>query len=246
MRIKIYLRGSGILPYDYHRQLMGAMYRFKRIADDDLSTRLHYSHDIKLYTYSEIMIPKRKMRKEGIEILGDNAYLIYTSPHEEYVKAVVEGMLSNPEFRIGSINFLIERIEVLPKPDISWNDVVFKTLSPIVVSTRDENGKKVPLYPTDKEWYINVEKNIKHKYEMFHGIIPEGRVSIEVIRSKAKKYEFSKGNVGGAIKAVHGHFRFRGSPNLIEFAYEAGIGERGAQGFGCVEVANENAHARFK
>jgi len=239
MRVKVHLRGSGILPFDYHYHLSSAMYRYKELADEELSARLHYSKEIKKFTFSEIMVPRRKVHKnKGIEILDEYAYIIYSSPVKEYVEAVVEGMLSEPELIVGKLKFMIEKIEVLPYPQISWNDVIFKTLSPIVVSTRNEKGKKEPLYPTDPQWYVNVVKNIKHQYRELYGTEVKGNISIEAIHTKTKKYEFPKGR-GGAIKAVMGHFRFRGDAELIKFAYEAGIGERGAQGFGCLEVVEK-------
>jgi len=35
-------------------------------------------------------------------------------------------------------------------------------------------------------------------------------------------------------------FEVQGSTELLEFAYEAGIGEKNAMGFGCLEVAGSN------
>jgi len=247
MRVKIHLRGSGILPFDYHYHLSSAMYHYKEIANRELAAKLHYSSNIKVYTFSEIIVPNRKIRKKepkGIEILGDYSYIIYTSPIKEYVEAVVEGMLSEPTLRVGRLKFIIERIEVLETPDVSWGDVLFKTISPIVMYTSSDGKKKdKPLFPSDTRWYVNLEKNIKHSYEETYGEVPRGKIVIETMHSKPKKYLFRKIENGkkkeGAIHAVHGHFRFQGTPELIRFAYESGVGERGAQGFGCVEVVNK-------
>ncbi len=229
------------MPFDYHYHLQGAMYRFKEIANASLSANLHYSHDIKTYTFSEIIVPQRKIDDTGIHILDGRAYLIYSSPSKDYVEAVVEGMLANPQLRIGRINFVIERVEVLPTPDISWSDVTFKTLSPIVLYTSSDGRKKdIPLYPTDTKWYVNLEKNLRHGFERFYGYIPGTHLTVETLRFKPKKYLFQKIQndkiLQGAIKAVHGHFRFRGDPHLIKFAYDAGVGERGAMGFGCLDI----------
>ncbi len=242
MRIKVHLRGSGILPFDYHYHLSSAMYKYKEIANRELSARLHYSKEIKTFTFSEIQVPKRRIGKRGIEILDDYAYIIYSSPNKDYVEAIVEGMLSVPELRVGALKFTIESVEVLPVPQIDWGNVLFKTLSPVAVHTF-VNGKKVPLYPTDPQWYTNIEKNIKHQYEKVYGEKHEGRITVETLEFKPKKYEFKKKQgkkeQSGAVYAVHGHFRFKGEPELIKFAYEAGIGERGAQGFGCLKVAKK-------
>jgi len=81
-----------------------------------------------------------------------------------------------------------------------------------------------------------LEKNIKHQYEKVYGEVPRGDIRVETLEFKPKKYEFKN---MGAIKAVLGHFRFRGDPELIKFAYEAGVGERGAMGFGCLDIAQK-------
>ena len=249
MRVKIHLLGSGILPFDYHYHLSSAMYRYKRIANEDLATRLHYSREIKTFTFSEIIVPNRKVHpkgspNEGIEIKDNRAYLIYSSPSKDFVEAVVEGLLAEPELRVGKLKFTVDGVEILKNPDVEWHTVHFRTLSPIVMSTRNAEGKKVPLLPDSKEWYVNLEKNIKHGYEVFYGEEPRGKVEIEALRVKMKKYEFPK-EKGGKIQAVHGHFIFRGSPELIRFAYEAGVGERGAMGFGCLEVVKDKNDSKI-
>jgi|GEM_PF-6379542 len=88
MRIKVHLRGSGVLPFDYHYYLTAAMYKFKEIANFNLATMLHYSKEIKTLSFSEIMIPKLKITKNGIKILEDYAYLIYTFP-SKYIPVFV-------------------------------------------------------------------------------------------------------------------------------------------------------------
>ena len=224
------------------------MYHYKEIANRELAARLHYSKEVKAFTFSEINVPNRRIRKmppKGIEILDDYSYIIYSSPVNAYIEALVEGMLAEPELRIGRLKFMVERVEVMEKPRTEWEDVVFKTLSPIVVYTSSDGKKKdKPLFPNDTTWYVNVENNIKHQYKEVHGEKPQGKLWIETLHSKPKKYLFRKIENGekeeGAIHAVHGHFRFRGSSELIKFAYEAGVGERGAQGFGCVEVVEDN------
>ena len=235
------------MPFDYHYLLSSAMYHYKEIANRELAAKLHYSRSIKAYTFSEIIVPNRKIRKEapkGIEILDDYSYIIYTSPVKEYVEAVVEGMLSEPTLRVGRLKFIVERIEVLETPNVSWDNVLFRTISPIVLYTSSDGKRKdKPLFPSDTRWYVNLEKNIKHSYEETYGEAPRGKIVIETLHSKPKKYLFRKVENGemkeGAIHAVHGHFRFRGTPELIRFAYESGVGERGAQGFGCVDVVDK-------
>ncbi len=244
MRIKIHLKGSGILPFDHHYYLSSALYKYKEIANKDLAARLHYSKEIKTYTFSEILVPKRKIHSNGIEILNEYAYFVYSSPVKEYVEALVQGLINEPELIIGDLKFTVMKIEVLPISNINWNDVILKTISPITMySTSNARKKDLPLFPTQNTWYVNLEKNIKHQYEVVYGKKPEGKIRVETIEFRPKRYMFRKVSDGkveeGPIIAVQGHFRFYGSPELIKFTYEAGVGERGAMGFGCLEIARK-------
>ncbi len=243
MRIKIHLEGSGILPFDYHYHLGAAMLKFKKIADEELSTRLHYSRDIKMYTFSEIVVPKRKKMEKGIKILDGYAYIIYTSPHMEYVEALATGLLSDPALRVGELTFEITRVEVMEEPEVNWREVHFKTLSPIsMYSSSNGKNKDIPLFPTQKEWYINLEKNVKKSYEKFYGTRIKGNLMVDTLHSKPKRYFLKDKKNGNPVQAVHGHFIFRGNPHLIKMAYDAGVGEHGAFGFGCLEVVQDNKY----
>ena len=131
-----------------------------------LATNLHYSKEIKLFTFSELRGKMKASNGERMKIISDNISVIFSSPIKEYVSAFVEGCLKTSELRIGKLSFPVERVEILRKPEIKKR-MKFKTLSPVVVSTGIKKGNKMDkwyLYPTDKNWYINIERNLRKKY----------------------------------------------------------------------------------
>lgn len=230
VRIELHPLNDEPYPYDHHYSLSGVVYGWMKAADEVLSAELHYSREIKLFTFSELLCGERKATKGGILPLS-SPYIIYSSPSADYVRAFVEGVLSRPEFHLGEARFAVERVEVLREPEFSGK-ATFRTLSPIVVSTMRDGGEKWYLYPDSPKWYVNLERNLKRKYAMVHGAEAHGRLSVNVLHAKPKKYEIK----GSAVRGTHMRFTVEGPPELIRIGYRAGFGERGAMGFGCVEV----------
>ncbi len=235
MRVCVALGNSAgkEIPYDYHYLLSSAIYRWIKLGDELLATKLHYSKEIKPFTFSELLGKMVAVDDKYMRINSENVSLIFSSPIKEYVSAFVEGCLQAAELRIGRLSFPVERVEILRKPEIK-NRMTFKTLSPVVVSTGIRKRDKVDkwyLYPTDKNWYINIERNLRKKYEFLYGRTAEGTLRIKVLNFKPKKY-----TVKGPVRASHLTFEASGNTDLIEIGYFAGFGERTAQGFGCVEV----------
>ena len=107
------------------------------------------------------MLPRRKIHRNlGIEIMDNYTYFMFTSPSKECVEAVVTGLLSHSQLRVGNIEFLIEQVEILPtKPGLAR--VHFKTLSPTVVSRKNAFGKKEYVLPTEKDWSVSGKKILR-------------------------------------------------------------------------------------
>jgi len=60
--------------------------------------------------------------------------------------------------------------------------------------------------------------------------------AIKQILPNEKIIYFGTGPNKIIIKAWQGHFLLEGSPELIQFGLDAGLGNRNAQGFGMVEL----------
>ena len=234
MRVRVrFAVNNFTLPYDYHYALSSAIYGLIKVGDEILSAQLHYSRDIKLHTFSEIMASKRKICDEGIVIM-DKASLVFSSPIHDVVRAFVEGILSMGFLSIEDSKMIVESVEVPKTPEFAPK-MTMHTLSPIIVSTAvDEKNrmKKWYLMPDDPRWYVNLEKNLKQKYRKVYGKDVHGHVRINVIHCKAKLYKIK----GTPVRGAHMRFEISADPELIRLGYEAGFGEKCAQGFGCVDV----------
>jgi CRISPR-associated endoribonuclease Cas6 len=88
----------------------------------------------------------------------------------------------------------------------------------------------------EREFSELIRKNLIHKYEAYYNKLPlRDDFSISPINKKGLKERvvIYKDYV---IKGWDGEFLLEGSEELMNIAYNAGIGSKNSQGFGCVEI----------
>lgn len=230
---------SLLLPFDHQYALASYIYKTIGKTDPEYFIWLHNKRNFKFFTFSYLMAKKRKVRENGMEIKSDKLYFFVSSPMVKFMKALISGMLSNPEVNICGIKGVVESIRILEKPELK-SRIKLKTLSPIIVrKPLKENGKlkAVELYPTDEEFSERLISNLKKKFEEFclmerKKTKPEGEISIEFVRFKPKRHRI----MNTYHRCILGEFVVEGDEKLIEFGYEAGFGEKNSMGFGMVRV----------
>jgi CRISPR-associated endoribonuclease Cas6 len=240
MRCKVSVKkiSPNLLYYDYQYGLASMLYSKLATSNIELANETHSKKGFKFYTFSNLILEDRIPGKNGLNFR--TAHFLISSPDPEFIRSFAEGLLLEPEFFLGNnedrVNFVIERIEILPL--IHFSDTcIFRTLSPIYLKTlRKQDGKLVEfdLYPKDSKFYENLHKNLVARYEEFYG-------------SKIDKDFFEVINVSSfkpkRIKIENNYRRcslmdlcLSATPEVLQFAYDAGLGEKNAMGFGCVDV----------
>jgi CRISPR-associated endoribonuclease Cas6 len=187
----------------------------------------------KQFTFSWLDIPERRIVREGIQALGEQASFQISSPHEQILKGFVDGLLSEPEIRLGRAVFDVERVELRETTSMGGN-ATFRCLSPILVRTiREVGGKRIvwDLGPDDEKFFINLRTNLIKKYVDF------GRTSAAQFTISGF-YDVKRTRI--RIKDTYNRayfmkLRTQGDPELLTFAYDAGLGERNSMGFGMLE-----------
>lgn len=233
VRVKILLKGKGLIPFNYNLALAGAVYGPIKRVNTDLAYKIHSSTQYKFFTFSLLQIPERKISPDGIYVV-DGCYFLMSSPVKEIVQSFVEGILEKPEVRIGRVTFDVESVEVLKSPEFNGG-CVFSTVSPIIVrSAREENGKLkvVDLYPNEVKFYENLKGNLVKKYKKLYG---EERDTISFgkpLSTKMMRIQI-KDTFHRASLMV---FEVKGDAELLRLGYEAGFGEKNSMGFGMVKV----------
>jgi CRISPR-associated endoribonuclease Cas6 len=239
VRSKITIRkpSGGPLFYDYQYGIASMLYSRLAAANISLANSIHSHQGFKFYTFSNLIIEERIRDKDGLNFT--KAHFFLSSPDPEFIRSFTERLLLEPEFFLGKkkkVDFIIERVEILPQREFS-DTCTFKTLSPVYVKTmRKRDGKlvEVDLYPKDAKFYENLHTNLTARYEEFYGHLVEHE-HFEVVDVKdVKPKRISIGNSFRRCSLMK--MEVEASPELVEFAYDAGLGEKNAMGFGCVDM----------
>lgn len=213
---------------------------YHKLAESDiqLANELHSHQGFKFYTFSNLVLEERKRCNKGLDF--GRATFFISSPDDRFIRSFAEGLLMSPDFFLygseGKVNFGIERIEVLPSPDLG-EECFFKTISPVYVKTmRKHNGilKEIDLYPSDPKFYENLHNNLRNRYSEFYGAPPDKDYFdvVETSGIKPKRIKVS----GNFRRCTLMKLKIQASPELLKFAYDAGLGEKNAMGFGCLDV----------
>jgi len=238
MRVRVSLRGKGLIPFNYNLALAGAVYGPVKRINVDLASAIHQSTDFKFFTFSLLQVPHRKVSKKGI-YAQEGAHFFVSSPHKEFIHCFVEGILDDPEVRMGNIRFEVDTVEVLKAPRFNGK-AVFSTLSPIIVRTaEEENGnlRIVDLYPTNTLFYENLKNNLIKKYVMFYGEEKENISFDTPFSTKPMRIRIRDTFHRASLMK----FSAEGDSALLQLGYEAGLGEKNSMGFGMVKMLGEES-----
>lgn len=240
MRLEIILKGKNNfkVPFNYNHILSAIIYN--KIADLNFANELHSSKSFKFFTFSQIYIPKRRIVKDGI-IAKDGVISFYiSSPNDFLIKSLVDGFLEDLEINFQNQKLTIQKIEALKTPEFSSKSE-FKTLAPIIVRTKKEIDGALKIWdlaPSDK-FFKSLENNLIKKYIKFNNLTKtDKKINIysDMNFVKRKRISINKGNATTHHRAYMMDLILEGDLDLIEFAYDVGIGEKNSMGFGMVKL----------
>ncbi len=218
-----------------------------RLADADirLANETHAHQGFKFYTFSNLVLMNRRKCRSGL--CFDRAFFILSSPDDRFIKSFTEGLLQQPEFYLdgpdGRTDLVIERIEILKEPSFG-DECWFRTLSPIYTKTirkENENLREIDLYPTEPKFYENLHRNLTGRFSEFYGKEPVDHFDVvKTADIKPKRIKIADNYRRCSLMSL----RIQASPELLKFAYDAGLGEKNAMGFGCVDVVSQGTQLK--
>ena len=238
-----------LLPLNYQYECSALIYKILFNANQEYATWLHQNgfkadkKQFKLFTFSRFYFPQFKIKGEFVEILSDTFKWQLSFLPERSTQEFVQGLFKERELEIGNrrakIKCHVSSIEILPQPLISKN-MEFKTLSPMVISKKETDGRFQYIAPDHPMAAELVKINLLAKYEAIHNkpfpktdflfeLTALNKPKPTLITIKAFTPQESK------IKGYMCRFQLRAPVELMEIAYEAGIGGKNSVGFGMVE-----------
>ncbi|GBC85967.1 hypothetical protein HRbin11_02434 [bacterium HR11] len=241
IRVELHFPTPVVLPWSYLDWLQGLLYEAMRRGLPRVARRVHdvgfpsEGKRYKLLTFS-LLSPARYRRVADGLWVEDSASWWVSSPVGDLIEAVALGLLRDPGVRLGPHTAVVERVEVEPPP--AWAEtMVWRTLSPVCVSTgRMEGGRlrKIFVPPHDPAFERILRDNLRRKAQALGEAVPDGELGVEWLAQPVSKL-LTVHDV--QVRGWMGTLRVVGPPALLRVGYEAGLGERNAQGFGMVGLA---------
>ena len=238
------------IPINYQYELSSAIYRILANGDAEYASWLHdngfqgENKKFKFFTFSRLIAPY------GID--KEKARLIFRSTRIEWfisflpeksTKDFVKGIFKDQVFEIADsisrATFKVREIQIVP--DLNYTpDIVFETLSPICISQKNDRGKADYLSPSSPLYTKGILTGLLAKYQILTGTRFKGDTfcNLQVLTEpRSSLITIKKGTI--AETRVRGYsYRFRIElPNeLMQIAYDSGIGEKGSLGFGMIKT----------
>ena len=135
---------------------------------------------------------------------------------------------------------MVREIQVLPPLDYH-PDMTFRTLSPVCISLRNERGHMDYLSPTDPRYELGILTGLLDRYNTIHGhpfggtpnchlqLLSEPKSAL--VRIKAYTPNETR------VRGYRYLFKIDLPEELMQIAYESGLGEKGSMGFGMIDAS---------
>lgn len=197
-----------------------------------------YEFRTKPFTYS-VKFENFKIKDEEVE-LEKHAWLTISTCDFVIGSIIYNSFLKEKAYEYqNKYKLEIGKVNVLKEKNVNSNEVVFKTLSPIILKNRtgeflkieDTNYEKELNYITDK--VIESYRGTGLKQEIkFEPVLMKKRV----IKEKIADFTEKTGKEIYYITGYEGIFKLTGDKEDLSLIYKMGIGVRRSSGGGCLEI----------
>ena len=237
------------MPINYQYPLQAAIYHTLAQSDLEFSTWLHENgyqlegKRFKLFTFSNLIVPQFGIDKqrERLIVTSDIVTLYISFLPERSTQQFIQGLFQQQTIQVADylsgVQFVVREIQVIAPLDYH-PDMTFKTLSPVCISLRNEQGHMDYLAPSDPRYELGILTGLLARYDAIHGrpfsgtpychlqLLNEPRSSL--IRIKAGTPNETR------VRGYRFHFKIDLPKELMQIAYESGLGEKGSMGFGMI------------
>lgn len=260
MRFKLILqldkRCGNRLPFNYQYEQMGVIYKILSLSSETYSNWLHNNgfelngKQFKLFTYSSLIIPSLQLDKEHgcLQIDSDTVEWHISFLPEKSTQQFIQGVFMEQTFQLGNrhhaVQFKVQSIEVLPALNCE-EEAEFKTLSPMCISRREENGKTTYLSPADPYAKGAILNSLLNRYTAYYGKPYRGTLDYDfnVLNEPKSKLITIKADTPQQtrVKGFLCEFRMKAPKELMNIMYESGVAAKGSSGFGMVKKIDKSS-----
>lgn len=235
MRLKITFKAVPGFKLPYNNNYTIASILYTALEDQHFATELHDARSFKYFTFSQVQIPHIEIHSDGLITRDGRFQVQVSSVNDEFIQNLWHGLFSTPVIDFQGALVEVEKAEIMKTPKFKSN-MKFKTLSPVYLRTERE-GKIWDLHADDAEFDNRLRENLFKKYKSFYGEEYDLYLDFKPLKDsiKQKRVIIKKDDIEIYHRANQMKFNLRGPPDLLEFAWQVGLGEKGSMGFGMIE-----------
>ena len=242
MKIKLVFEAKSpiFLQTGYLHSIQGLIYNMlDRLSADWLHSEgfQHKNRFFKLFVFSEINEKGKFVKNKGF-YFPERISFYLASPIHWIIEQIAKNGIMTESYKLGCNDVKLVEISTYPQEKIENEKVIIKTLSPIEVHSTlkkpDGSSKTYYYNPREQEFSALIEKNIKKKWEILNK--KECKLSLKITPANVKHLKERTIIVkDSVIKGWKGRFILEGDKELIQLAFETGLGSHNSLGFGMIE-----------
>jgi len=228
------------IPVAYNYYFQSAIYRL--LSNYSIHKEKTGSRNYKFFTFSRPIGDYEYLDREKVLVFKNNVKWIVSALNKKFLEELIKSFLDNESIKILNQELISStiKIEKMPDPETFKNITSIKMLSPVTTySTLYNSNKKRKTYyysPFEKDFSIKIKENLLRKFKSLYKKFPkDNEFEIKAVKPK-KEWEKIVNYKGTVIKGWMGRYKIKGNPELIELAYDTGLGSKNSQGFGCFEI----------
>ncbi len=263
MRIKIYFSnpdGKTYLPINTNYYLVRLIeyltFEYRRYLNSLVSYD-NRQRQFNMYTFSQLIIPERKITDYKLGILSKEFYWYIASPFYQFLGIIARELRNRKVVKIYNKWFPVTQVRFICSPSFESSEARFTCLSPIAVYRQDFNDRPAHSYqfnggyilPDQKEYLEYIEKDLLTKYRILQGK-PKKDIKMDlqfdqnyIVRRNNKITKVIALENGNSfkeyIRGVLAPLQIKAEPEILQLIYDSGLGQLNNLGFGMLETISQ-------
>lgn len=224
-------------PIQYRKSIMSFIKMSLQEYNEETFDNLYHEKDpiMKPYTFS-VFFKNPKFQEDSILLEDKKVELNFSIQDYNIAINIYNGFNHqiHKAFPLAQNFMTLQKISIIPEKQIKTDEIMVKFMSPLVVREHNNETKKDYYYSFQHEEFEEMLK-INIREEMKNTDIPERLIetfSIEAINAKKTVIKFYEKQ----IEASLGIYKLKGSSELLDYLYKAGIGSKRSSGFGMFTI----------
>jgi len=258
MRIRVTFKNNNVtssLPintnYYLSETLQQISYEYNSFLYSLIPRRYRNGRAFDFFTFSQLLIPKRKIINRKIVVMSKEFHWYISSPFHQFLGIIAHGLRKRGKIRIRNQVYEIERVAFLKSPKFSEEGMRFKCLSPVIIQlTKNENIQGVRtlgnfILPDDEKFIDKVREDIEYKFRMVKGYSLrklDFKMRFDERYLQSRDFKITKlvaierkRHRPDMVRGFLAPFYIKARPEVLQLIYDTGLGDLNKLGFGMVE-----------